>query len=76
MKTERSTAPYWGRGLRREEAANYLGFSVSHFDNQVKLGIMPKPKKFGAVAVWDRYQLDLAFERHGKEEGEEANPWD
>lgn len=63
------------RGLRRVEAAVYVGISPTKFDEMVKDGRMPKPKKIDAAAVWDQRRLDLAFE--ALEEGEgDGNPWD
>lgn len=50
------------RGLRREDAAWYLGVSTTKFDDWVSDGTMPAPKKKGGVVVWDRRQLDEAFE--------------
>jgi predicted DNA-binding transcriptional regulator AlpA len=49
------------RGLRREEAAAYIGVSPSTFDTMVKGGTMPKPKTIGARRVWDKWKLDAAF---------------
>lgn len=50
------------RGLRREEAAIYVGLSPSMFDQMVEAGVLPKPKKFGAASVWDMRLLDqMAF---------------
>ncbi len=36
---ERAYAP---RGLRREAAANWIGFSPTKFDELVKAGLMPR----------------------------------
>lgn len=50
------------RGLRRVDAARYLGISPSHFDKQVRSGVVPKPlEKFG-VTIWDRAALDALFD--------------
>lgn len=56
---ERAYAP---RGLRRDAAADWVGMSPSKFDELVKDGRMPKPKRVDGVVVWDRYRLDAAFE--------------
>ena len=56
---ERAYAP---RGLRRAAAADWVGISPSKFDEMVKDGRMPKPKRVDGVVVWDRYRLDVAFE--------------
>jgi predicted DNA-binding transcriptional regulator AlpA len=64
------------RGLRRVEAAIYVGVSATKFDEMVKDGRMPRPKRIDGVVVWDQRRLDLAFEAL-PEEGEGAgNPWD
>ena len=49
------------RGLRRDEAATYLGLSPSMFDLMVADGRLPKPIKFGTASVWDMRRLDQAF---------------
>jgi hypothetical protein len=50
------------RGLKRVEAATYIGVSVEVFDALVRTGIMPRPKAIpNADAVWDVDSLDLFF---------------
>lgn len=66
------------RGLRREEAAAYIGVSASHFDELRRRGMMPSPKPLLGRKVWDRAQLDRAFAALPNEAsaaGEEADPW-
>lgn len=64
------------RGLRREEAAGYLGFSARKFDELVADGRMPKPKRIDGVVVWDIRRLDFAFDALPDENsGKTANPW-
>ena len=46
------------RGLRRYEAAAYVGLGPSMFDKMVRDGVLPKPKKWGAASVWDMRLLD------------------
>ena len=62
------------RGLKREQAAHYVGVKPSQFDIMVKEGRMPKPKHEGSRRIWDRFGLDLAFEKLPS--AEEVNPWD
>ena len=62
------------RGLHRDEAAIYVGVSPSKFDELVKDGRMPKPKKIDARRIFDIRALDLAFEQLTDESDE--NPWD
>jgi predicted DNA-binding transcriptional regulator AlpA len=50
------------RGLSRSEAAAYIGVSASLFDEMVKDGRMPGPKRVNSRVIWDRRQLDEAFE--------------
>jgi predicted DNA-binding transcriptional regulator AlpA len=50
------------RGLSRYEAAMYLGISASKFDELVRDGRMPAPKRIDSRKVWDVHQLDLAFD--------------
>lgn len=67
------------RGLRRDEAAAYIGVSTSTFDKMIVQGRMPKPKRFGDRTIWDRHALDRAFEMLDGGEMEEpkaVNPWD
>ena len=52
------------RGLSREQAAAYIGVSVSLFDKMVADGRMPSPKVFNSRNVWDRYEIDEAFARY------------
>lgn len=49
------------RGLRKEQAAAYLGISPRAFDEMVHARQMPQAKRIGAARVWDRLQLDEAF---------------
>lgn len=62
------------RGLRREQAAAYVGVSARKFDEMVHDGRMPKPKIVDACRVWDRRGLDNAFDDLPSVEA--ANPWD
>jgi hypothetical protein len=50
------------RGLSREQAAWYIGVPEEHFDDMVYEGVMPQPKCNFHENVWDRCQVDLAFE--------------
>ena len=50
------------RGLRRADAANYVGLGVNKFDELVKDGRMPRPKKIDGAIVWDIKMLDVYFD--------------
>ncbi|MGP2493330.1 helix-turn-helix transcriptional regulator [Mesorhizobium sp. PUT5] len=52
---------YAPRGLSRDEAARYVGVGSTKFDEMVKDGRMPKPKRVDGRTVWDRIALDAAF---------------
>lgn len=63
-----STSPR--RGLRRPEAAAYVGVSVGTFDEWVRAGTMPEPIRIGVnergragIVLWDILALDEAFDR-------------
>ncbi len=62
------------RGLKREYAARYVGVGPTKFDEMVKDGRMPAPKRVDGRTIWDRFGLDLAFDDLPTEI--EANPWD
>ncbi len=64
------------RGLRRVEAAIYVGISPTKFDEMVKDGRMPRPKRLDSCSVWDQRGLDMAFEALPEEGDGAANPWD
>jgi predicted DNA-binding transcriptional regulator AlpA len=67
------------RGLRRVEAAAYVGVSPSTFDEMIRDGFMPTPKRFRGCIIWDRMALDEAFTCLPDREGAKpasTNPWD
>jgi predicted DNA-binding transcriptional regulator AlpA len=50
------------RGLRKPMAAHYVGVSPSTFETWIEKGMMPSGKKIGGVVLWDRRELDVAFD--------------
>ena len=62
------------RGLRREEAATYIGIAPTTFDKWVERGIMPKPKRQDGIVLWDVLSLDCSFSSLPDDADE--NPWD
>lgn len=54
---------YPPRGMSRDEAARYIGVGTTKFDQMVKDGRMPKPKRIDGRTLWDRIKLDEAFTR-------------
>jgi predicted DNA-binding transcriptional regulator AlpA len=66
------------RGLRRPEAASYIGVSPSLFDQLVEEGMMPQPFKIRSCTIWDKHDLDDAFDglKVKRDETEnEADDW-
>jgi predicted DNA-binding transcriptional regulator AlpA len=63
------------RGLSREEAAAYVGVSASLFDALVKDRRMPSAKRINSRTIWDRLQLDAAFDALPSNDAPD-NPWD
>jgi predicted DNA-binding transcriptional regulator AlpA len=53
---------YPPRGLRAPRAAAYVGMSETSFLALVTEGKMPRPKRMKGMAIWDRLELDAAFE--------------
>ena len=66
------------RGLSRIEASAYLGVSPSKFDQLVKDGRMPGPRRIDCRKVWDIRELDLCFDDLPREDSGAAsgNSWD
>jgi predicted DNA-binding transcriptional regulator AlpA len=50
------------RGLRHDTAALYVGVSPSKFDEMVKDGRMPKPKRVDGCVDLGSRALDVAFD--------------
>lgn len=55
------TLGYAPRGLSRDEAARYVGVGATKFDEMVKDGRMPRPKRIDGRVVWDRLRIEAAF---------------
>ena len=64
------------RGLSRAEAAEYVGVGRTKFDALVSDGRMPLPKRIDGRRVWDRHQVDRAFDLLDGASTTEDNPWD
>lgn len=60
---------YPPRGLSRDEAARYIGVGVTLFEEMVRDGRMPKPKRANSRTLWDRIALDMAFNDLPGEDG-------
>jgi len=61
-RADRREPSYAPRGLRRDAAAWYTGFSPTKFDQLVADDRMPKGKLVDGCRVWDRYLLDMAWD--------------
>jgi predicted DNA-binding transcriptional regulator AlpA len=59
---------YPPRGLRAPRAAAYVGMSETSFLALVTEGKMPRPKRMKGMAIWDRLELDAAFEELTKKD--------
>lgn len=58
--------PFWPRYLTRVQAALYLGVSVDVFDDEVRHGLWPPPRRRGGKGgrlTWDRMLIDHAADQ-------------
>ena len=62
------------RGMRREPSARYVGVSPTKFDDWVSRRMMPAGRKIDGVVLWDRLELDEAFE--ALKDRVSRNEWD
>lgn len=69
---------FFALGLARETAARFVGVSPTTFDGLVKAGKMPSPRRVGARKLWDRRELEVAFDAlpHDAPAVDAPNPWD
>jgi hypothetical protein len=51
------------RGLSEAQAAAYVGVGTTLFSILVAQGRMPPPKHVNSRRIWDRYALDVAFDK-------------
>jgi excisionase family DNA binding protein len=69
-------------GMSKFEAAEYVGFGVSLFEQMVTDGRMPRPKQGNRRLVWSRFALEKAFAELpdggpvGQSEESHADDWD
>jgi predicted DNA-binding transcriptional regulator AlpA len=63
--------------LSRSQSAQYIGVGVSKFDQMVRDGRMPKPKRVDGRTIWDRLELDEAFSALEQDDAPaKRNPWE
>lgn len=72
MGTKRVETAYPPRAMRLEHAAAYLSMSQSSFLRLVEERVMPQPTKIKGMTVWDRHDLDDAFEELKR--GQQSKP--
>ncbi len=63
-------------GLKREQAAAYIGFSPAKFDQLVKNRLMPLPKRVGYSVRWDLEKVKKAFKALPEDGNHSDNEWD
>lgn len=61
-------------GVGRETAAQFIGVSAVKFDQLVRDGRMPAPKRIDGRKVWDRRALEVHFE--ALPDDSSPNEWD
>ncbi len=59
-------------GLRREDAADFIGLKVTKFNELIKEGRLPEPVQIDGCRVWDVRKLIAAFDALS----EPRNEWD
>lgn len=67
---------FFALGLSRETAARFVGVSPTTFDTMVKAGTMPRPRRVGARKLWDRREIEIAFDDLPKDGENIGNPWE
>lgn len=67
MHTANALASIEPRGLSLRESAHYIGIGPELLVALMVLGEMPRPRVIGTRRIWDRHELDAAFERLPRE---------
>ena len=52
----------YARGMRADYAAAYLGMGKTKFLELVDKGAMPRPVVIDGIRVWDKLDIDAAFD--------------
>jgi excisionase family DNA binding protein len=74
MKTSALPPSCPPRLLSKPAAAEYLAISLSKFEDLVRAGDMPGPKRIGSRVAWDRHALDRAVD--AMSDNDDENPFD
>ena len=61
-------------GLSRGQSAAFICVGTTLFDEMVKDGRMPAPKRINGRNVWGRQEIEEAFAALPSDD--DANPWD
>lgn len=61
-------------GVSREVASQFVGIGTGKFDEMVKDGRMPPPKRIDGRKVWDRRELETYFSALPADSG--PSEWD
>lgn len=72
----RMDSVYPPRGMRCDRAAAYLDMSESSFLRLVAEGDVPPGVPVKGMIVWDRYELDAAFENFKAKRKTDRNSFD
>lgn len=66
-------------GLGQADAAAFVGVSATTFRAMVEDGRMPRPRRVGTRRLWNRREIEAAFDAlpaEGEDAAGEANEWD
>jgi excisionase family DNA binding protein len=61
MTRPRIVIDFAPRGLSTDEAARYVGVGRTMFEELVARRKMPRPKRVGSRAIYDRFEVDAYF---------------
>jgi excisionase family DNA binding protein len=72
----KATPIWWEpKALSAGQAAAHLGISRSKFDELVKDGRMPQPRRVDGRRLWDRREVEECFEMLPRAGAPETEPW-
>jgi predicted DNA-binding transcriptional regulator AlpA len=76
MRFHKPSHPISPRGLRADDAAAYLGMGKTKFLELVNRAMIPRPILIDGIKVWDRFDLDAAFDAAKEDTPTENNSFD
>ena len=76
MPEKRTLTPFLGE--KDSDPFSPIGVGTTKFDELVKDGRMPAPRRIDGRKIWDRFSLDMAFADLPSEHDDKTNPnpWD